>query len=249
MKITDLRLLKSKVVIFFNDEKLEVSPNTYTEFNLYINKTITPKTLNEIKAFDSYSKDLNYALGLINKYAYTTFKLKKKLIDKKISEANIKKILTYLTKHKLLDDEAFAINYAESLIYRHKGSRFIKERLKELGISDNIISQVLTKLNQKTIDDELIKYIKKLDKRYSQKPTVDKLDKIKRACLNSGYSFSEVNHALTKVKLAKTNYGDAINLDYQKFKRQYDERNKIFNALRRKGYSYSKIKSVMEEDL
>lgn len=246
-KITDIRLLKKKVVIYFDNEKLEINPNTYTEFNLYLNKSLSLDNINKIKAFDSYTKDLNYALNLVGKYAYTSKKLEKKLIDKKIKAVNIMKIMEYLKERNLLDDLNFAKSYAETLMYRHKGENFIRERLIQLGINENDINKALESLNQKNLEEVLITYIKKLDKDYSRKKVVDKKNKIINNLLRSGYKLSAINKALNKVKLAKVDYESTIKKDYEKFRRLYDDRTKIINALRRKGYSYSKIKGVMED--
>ena len=42
-KIIDIHVLKNKVVIYFKDQKIEINPNTYTEFNLYLNKLLSVK--------------------------------------------------------------------------------------------------------------------------------------------------------------------------------------------------------------
>ena len=116
------------------------------KFNLYLNKVLSKIDLDKLKAFDSYTKDLSYALNLIGKYAYTKSKLKKKLIAKKIKDTNINMIMRYLEEHHLIDDLAFAISYADSLIKRRKGPLFIKERLKELGISEEDINKVINNI-------------------------------------------------------------------------------------------------------
>lgn len=248
-RITDIHILKKKIVIYFDNEKIEINPNTFTEFNLYLNKLLSKVDIDKLLAFDSYTKDLNYALGLISKYAYTSSKLKKKLIAKKIKDTNIKMIMRYLAEHELLDDFAFAVSYADTLIHRHKGKNFIKEKLHELGISEEDIIKVIQGLDVNAVSETLIKYIKKLDAQYSKKDIIDKKNKIINNLLRNGYSLSEINKALEKVKLTYVNYESAIKKDYQKFKRLYDDNKKIVNALRRKGYSYSKIKGVMEDSL
>ena len=247
-KITDIHILKKKVVLYFNDEKIEINPNTYTEFNLYLNKVLSKVDLDKLKAFDSYTKDLSYALNLIGKYAYTKSKLKKKLIAKKIKDTNINMIMRYLEEHHLIDDLAFAVSYADSLIKRRKGPIFIKERLKELGISEEDSNKVINNIDIDEMLAALVDLVLVLDTKYARKKAINKKDKIIASLLRSGYKLKDIKDVLSKVKLSKVDYVSAIKKDYAKFKRQYDERQKIINALKRKGYSYSKIKSVMEED-
>ncbi|MCQ2794374.1 MAG: RecX family transcriptional regulator [Bacilli bacterium] len=246
--ITDIHILKKKVVLYFGKEKLEITPNTYTNFTLYLNKQLTDKEYEALKADDSYQKDLAYALNLVGKYAYCESKLIKKLKQKQISEDHINQILTYLRKHHLIDDEAFALDYAMSLLTRHKGERFIKEALRALMIKPTIIEKVMGEINQKDYALALNKYIKALDRRYTRSNATNKRAKITDACLRSGYSYQEINQALSKIKLTPVNYPDALLKDYTKFKRQYDDERKIMMALKRKGYSYSKIKAVMGEN-
>lgn len=247
-RICDIHILKKKIIIYFDTDKIEITPNTYTEFNLYLNKALNDETINEIKRFDEYQKHLSYALNLVNQYAYTTKKLERKLLNRKIDQKTIEAIINYLNKNHLLDDKAFALDYALTLLNRYKGPYFIKKRLKELGIIDADIDLALNSLKTKDINETLINYLKKLDQQYSRKNVINKRDKIIRAAVSRGWPINEVNNALKRIKLNKTNYESAVKKDYEKIKRQYDERNKIINALKRKGYSYSKIKAVMEED-
>lgn len=247
-KITDIRILKKKVVVYFGSEKIELNPNTYTEYNLYLRKELSDKAYQDLLHFDSYTKDLNYAMNLVSKYAYTEYKLTKKLEEKKISSAHVKRIINDLLNHHLLDDKAFAIDYARNLSLRHKGPYYIKNKLKALGVKDRDIESSLNKLNHQESLESLIHYIKTLDARYTRAKVVDKVSKIKKACLSAGYRYEMVNEALNKTKLSKVNYVDAIKKDYMKFKRQYDSNTDIIKALKRKGYSYSKIKMVMEDN-
>ena len=47
--ITQIKIGKKKIYLYFDEEKLEISHNTYVEFNLYVNKKLTNKEYNEIK--------------------------------------------------------------------------------------------------------------------------------------------------------------------------------------------------------
>ena len=49
-KIKRIKIGQKKVVIVFdNDDKLEISPNVYTEFNLFPNKSLSKKDIDELK--------------------------------------------------------------------------------------------------------------------------------------------------------------------------------------------------------
>lgn len=247
-KIIDIHKLKSKIVIYFIDDKFSISPFTFTEFNLYVNKILTDKELKDIKSFDNYQKDLNYALNLINKYSYTTYKLEKKLKEKEISAINIKKIMEYINKYHLINDEEFAKMLANDLVNKHKGEIFIKNKLFQLGIDEEINNKIIANVSKDDLKDNAVKLIKSLDDKYSKRKIINKKEKIYASLKQHGYSNYIISEAFKSVMLKKINISETINNDYLKFKRMYDDNSKIINALKRKGYSYSKIKEIIKEN-
>ena len=49
-KIKRIKIGQKKVIIIFNDEdKLEINPNVYTEFNFFVGKLLSKKDITEIK--------------------------------------------------------------------------------------------------------------------------------------------------------------------------------------------------------
>lgn len=248
MKITNIRTFKKKVVVYCKNKKIEISPSTFSELHLYNNKELTIEEIKQIKLLNSFNHDLDYALSLINKHPYTQNKLINKLKQKNVKIENINKIISYLSKHKLLDDFSFAKEYANSLMLKHKGKKIIKDKLLSYGIDSLTIHNVIIGLNEEEMMSILKKYIETLLKRYTNNQTGDLKNKIINACLASGHDISMIYKVLDTIKLPNIKYDEILKRDYLKYKRVYDSPQKIISALRRKGYSYSKIKLVMEED-
>lgn len=244
-KITDIKILKNKIVIYFNKEKIEISPETFTEFRLYINKRLEESHIKDIVDHDQFQKYLNYALKLAGQYVYTNSKLKRKLIEKGVSDIVIKKIIDYLNEHHIIDDKAVAKELARDFLKRLKGPHKIMKHLEMLGIKKEIILEIIKDLNEKEIISNLIQRIKALDKRYHN--DINKRTKIIRALVNEGYALNMIEEIISTVKLSSADRAASLKHDYQKFARQYKESEKIIKALKRKGYHYSEIKTILKE--
>lgn len=102
-----------------------------------------------VEYIDVYNQAIKY-LGL---RAHTEFELRNKLIKKKFPRDFIDQALGELKLHKYLDDESFALMFAQNLIrYKTFGYYGIKMKLKQRGISDSMSEQILS--DELTLDEE-----------------------------------------------------------------------------------------------
>ena len=244
-KITDIKILKSKIIIYFLNEKIEISPDTFTEFNLFINKRLNEDKIKSIVNYDNFQKDLNYALKLVNKYVYSSSKLKKKLSAKGINENNIERIIDYLNKHHLIDDKILAKDLAYNMLKHLKGPNKIKNYLFSLGINKEIVDEIIYNLDDKTIIHNLKNKIKLLNNRYRN--SINKKERIVRTLINDGYSLDMIYSVTSDITISAGERKKALMEDYLKLSRQYDETQKIIESLKRKGYRYNEIKNILKE--
>lgn len=91
------------------------------------------------------SKDsLQIALHYLKFRPRSVFEVEKKLESKKISDTEIKKVISVLQKNKLLDDKNFAKMYVRDRnLLKPTGTFLLKLELKRLGISDQDIENAL----------------------------------------------------------------------------------------------------------
>jgi len=156
--------------------------------------------------------------------------------------------MNYINKYHLINDEEFAKLLVDDLVNKHKGEAFIQNRLFNLGISAAISEKIINNISSKDLVNSAIQLIKSLDEKYTRKKAVNKKEKIYASLKQHGYSNRIINEAFKNVSLKKLNISETIDNDYKKFKRTYDDKDKIINALKRKAYSYSKIKEVIKEN-
>jgi len=87
---------------------------------------------------------LSIALHFLKFRPRSVFEVRKKLESKKISDDEVKKVITVLKKNKLLDDGNFAKMYVRDRnLLKPTGSYLLKLELKKLGISDKDIDNAL----------------------------------------------------------------------------------------------------------
>ena len=74
MKITKIKILKNKVNIYIDDEKLELDKDVYPNFYLYEGKELTKKEYQSIKEYNQIASLMKYALALRSKAIYSEYR-------------------------------------------------------------------------------------------------------------------------------------------------------------------------------
>ncbi len=151
---------------------------------------VTEKDLEELRRESDLAYAFDSAMRMLSLRAHSEYELKIKL-KQKFSEDAVVFAIDKLRNLKLLDDESFAVNYAEEL-YRRKGfapKRIVLE-LKNRGIDAATAEKAVNSLD---IDRE-IGIIKVIEKYHLTKDSTPKeRDRVIRRLLNMGYSFSDIS--------------------------------------------------------
>ena len=134
--ITQIKIGKKKIYLYFDEEKLEISKNTYVEFNLYVNKKLTNKEYNEIKRVEKNDKLKQYSFSLLSKSRLSEKGYIDKLISKGASSSQINSLVKEMKRLSLINDEQFVIDYLDIAKEKHIGINKIKEDLSKLGITN-----------------------------------------------------------------------------------------------------------------
>jgi len=88
---------------------------------------------------------LTIALRYLKFRPRSVFEIRKKLEAKRIDDKEIEKVVSVLKKNKLLDDKEFAKMWVRDRnLLKPSGSYLLKMELRRVGISDDIIEEVLT---------------------------------------------------------------------------------------------------------
>lgn len=156
-------------ISFLQSEPLLLSKETFNKYPLYINQTITEEFLDELNLYDQLQNSKQIALRYLSIRNHSSYEIKRKLSQKKLSPSIITKTLEYLLDAGLIDDEKFTHDYAIELSKRkHFGINRIKIELSRKGISDSIIKEVTKELlihpdnEKKKLESAAAKYLRHL---------------------------------------------------------------------------------------
>lgn len=252
-QINQIKIGTKKVVIIFDDlSKIEISPNTYTEYNLFVGKYLSKKDINEITSRSEIDKYFVYASNLLGSRSYSKLKIKEKLIKKGASEVQTEQVIDLLIKYQLIDDNEVIKEYLEYASYKHYGYNRIKDDLFKKGITSYNIDKI--KYDETREIKHALILIKDLDKKYDKYNYEVKKKHCYEALIRLGYNSDIALNALNELSpLDESKERKLIKLDYEKAMRKYKDKysgyeykEKITEYLLSKGYRYKYIKELKE---
>lgn len=244
---------KKKVTVYFGNDKIEVSPDVYSDYYLYVGKEMTSKEYKEliykIKQDDLYQ----YGLSLAIKGCYSTFEVITKLKAKASEEQSVGNVITRLKKAGLLDDKEFAKDYKETKEAELYGKSRIKDDLlhKKL-IEPEIVNALRFKNELEHAKVVAVQIEKKLD-RY---PYNAKIQKALDALQRRGFSYEVSSKAISNYKenpkeenKSLLRIGETLLKQYSRKYSGYELRKHMFGALVRRGFDIDDINNYLEEVL
>ena len=252
-KILRVKIGEKKVVILFDDgDKLEISPNVYTEYNFFAGKQLSKKDINSIKNRNDLDKYISYAVNLASKKNYSKHQLKEKLTKKGASEAQIEQVIEMLIKYQLLDEKLLIKEFLEYADYKHFGYNKIKEELFKKGISSIYIEKIKYDEARELKHSKIL--LKDYERKYSKYNYALKKKHIYEALIRQGYSYDIASSTLEYMSpIDEKHERECLKLDYQKAKNKYKDKygpyeckDKITEYLIQKGYRYTDIKNIKE---
>ena len=102
------------------------------------------------------------ALKLLDYQDRTSAELREKLIKKNFNESAVNEVVTAFQESGIVNDERYALLYTQSKLNSGKGSRWIKQKLREKGIPAEIAENAIKELkDSRSIEDETVLCIRK----------------------------------------------------------------------------------------
>lgn len=144
-----------------------------------------------------YSAALNYAVSLLAIKAQSTSEIKRKLAQRQYMYDTIEMVLYKLEKEKLINDEAYARDFAASKSRRQMGKRRIMQELRMKGISSEIAQHAIDELDEDEKDESAVALAKKLVRRYQNDEPRKAMQKALAAMARRGYVYEDSKNALS----------------------------------------------------
>jgi regulatory protein len=186
---------KGRFNVFLDGEfAFGADKETVYDFGLRKNDDLTEEKMKEITDYDELNFGKKIAFSFLNYKPRTEKEIRKKLKEKKISEASIEKVITILKNLKYLDDSKYAKMYLEEKLANNpKGKRVIAMKLAEKGINKEVIKSVIDKeYNEDTETQKAKELLAKYIKKVRAKSEMDKRQKCYRYLLSRGFDYEIV---------------------------------------------------------
>lgn len=161
---------------------------------------IDVESIKEIVKEDEFIKCKNSALRTVEKTYKTEKELKDKLKERGFEEDTIKRTLDFLKEYNLLNDEKYAEMYIKDRL-RTQGRNKIKYALIRKGISEEVLLDKLSNIDQEDENDTAFKLAEKkynmLKKKESDKYKLSQ--KLFRFLLSKGYDYDCCNSVVRRL--------------------------------------------------
>ncbi len=237
-------------------EDVVISLDEFYERGLRKGNKITQKELEDIKKSENRTKAYRGALRRLAARDYCEKEMSNYLTTHfDIDDRDLQEIMRKLQKRGLLDDEKYAIGKISQFRAKFLSQKRIIQNLKKVGVSDDIITKVITY-------DEDEEFEKALKKAYSYQSTIKnhslnhKKQMIVKKLIADGFSSDLAQRAIDSLDFSSEVFKESEVLRkeaaklYKNYKRKYTGsmlRNKIFQGLVMKGFNYDDIYAIMNE--
>ena len=94
---------------------------------------------------------------ILGRRAYSSFELGKKLLEKGYPKEDVSACISKLIEYGYLNDAEYAIRACQILIERGKGNQYIKQKLKQSGISSDLLPELSDEF------DRAMEHVKKME--------------------------------------------------------------------------------------
>ena len=258
MKITKIEKKKRLYLLKLDDsEKLYITEDTIVRFMLSKGMEITEQELSEIQGYAQFSYGKNLALYHLSFKQRTAKEVKDYLTQHDIQPEIISQVLDNLKKENWINDRKYANSFIQSnLLAGDKGAFVLKQKLSQKGISSTIIEEELSRFDFTELTDKVAE--KLLKKHQGKLPSKALQDKILQSLINKGFSYSQAKTAYQHLEIEEDQENQQellykeLDKQYRKYSKKYDGydlKQRLTQALARKGYDFSDIASGLREYL
>lgn len=254
MKIINIKKKGTNFVIEFdNNQTLTVVDVIKIDFNLYKNKVITEKTLSELKEQNEIEKLFSKSVKRLLIHDYSPSKMREYLKKNGGTKSQIDEVIKKLRKYSFLNEEEIIKNVISYCDSKHYGFNKIILMLIQREIDKTKIDKVKYNLKREQKEAKLQADI--LKNRYKNKNNHNLKNSVYSSLIRYGFNDEVAKNITSKIHNSPTDELNVLKLEYQKLFSSYSRkikgkelRQKITDKLLSKGYKYSDIKLLLEEN-
>jgi regulatory protein len=246
-------------VVFDDDRTIYVTEDTIVKFFLSKGADFDDSEIEKITAFADFSRGKNLGLYYISFKQRTKKEVIRYLIDHDIPNQQIARIIDELERLRFIDDTAYAESFIRGKVLgKSSGPYKIQQKLTEKGLEKALILEKLADLYDldKQIDVATSIAEKLVMSKYSRLPLKALKMKITTSLTSKGFSYDVSKIALDHLELEpdEENESDLLQKELDKIMRKYSRRydgydlkQRVSNALARKGFDFDVINRELRE--
>lgn len=192
---------KERVNIYIDDEfAFSLSAEIVYKENLEPKQVIDLGKLTKLAREDEFMKCKSSALKIVERSYKSEKEIENKLRTKEYSKESINRTIEFLREYNLVDDISYTKMYIKDKL-KSQGKNKIKYNLKRKGISDELIKEELSKVDDDDSKDGAIvlaqKKYKELQRRESDKYKISQ--KLYRFLISKGYNYDLASKVIKEV--------------------------------------------------
>lgn len=258
MKITKIEKKKRHYLLEVDSSiTCYITEDTIVHFMLSKDKEISEQDFQKIQKFAQFSYGKNLALYYLSFKQRTKKEIRDYLIKYNIDSDAIAKILEYLAQEKWINDLEYARRFIQvNQSTGDKGPFLLARTLSQKGIEKQHLTTALAEVDFTEI---ACRVAEKINRRYTDKLPLQALKtKILQQLTNKGFSSSDAKIALQELEIEKNQNLESelirkeLDKQFPKYARKYDGyelKQRLTQALARKGFSFDDIKSTLRDYL
>ena len=261
-RITTQKKSKNRYNIFLNDghdEKygFSVDEAVLIEFKLRKGLDLDNSMIDTLIQKDNVHKSYTQAINFLSYRMRTKKEIYDYLVKKEVEAEHIYQIMGKLEEQNLLDDKLFAEMFVRTRMNTSsKGPLLIKKELMEKGVEAQIAEEAIGIYPYGIQYEKVSKLIEKKWNTAKKDPFRKKIQQLQAALTQKGFTRDVIKDALANVNEEKNQAEewDAIVFQGEKLVRKhqmkfegYELRNKVKEALFRKGFSMELINRFFDE--
>lgn len=242
--IKDVVQKRGLVAIKINDEEILLTTSSYADYFLYPNKELTREEYTNLLSEEKFIKTKKYLSTILSRNRYTIQEVKNKVRNKfNLDDKKIDLLLKEYIESGILDDTSYAFDFIENGQLKGYSFDYLKYKLKQKGIADEILNKddiLRLKINDY---DSLLNLIVKLNEKNTNVPLKSRKEKMINYCLQHGYSYEQVKSCMDE--FYSSDLFD-LNSNIESEKILLNKKNvEFYNSLKNKGYSDKELKNKL----
>lgn len=188
---------RGATLVINGEETLWLSRELYMERELAQGEAFDYDELKKWLLPRQYPETLNAAVAFLAVRARSVLEVRQKLEQRHYLDEAVEMALYKLEKENLLNDEAFARDWATACARKHMGKRRILSELWRKGIDSDLAQQIVDGLDTEESGEAAVEQAQKLLRRYADESDPRKAaGKLMAAMARRGYAYDEANEAV-----------------------------------------------------